>query len=202
MTIYKLKYLLGPSYSVWSFPNARYICFITPVMVMTQVIKTYLNTRLSTGRLSVWDVFAGIGTDAIAFSKFGVFNKIIATEVLAETFSHMQRNITAFRTGSVQAHNADATVFEIPDVDVIYFDPPWGETFKSGQEFSFDEVTLPNGVRVMDLLERFKGTGKAMIIKAPLLCKSFEAAFPQVRITHVLTFSQQKLKFIFIKPVA
>lgn len=195
----KLKYLLGHTYSMWSFPNAGYICFITPVMVMTQVIRTYLNNVLPRGRMSVWDVFAGIGTDAVAFSKFAIFSRIVATEINEVTFSHMTRNVAAFRAGSIECVNADATAFPMPDVDIIYFDPPWGETFKSGRDFSFDEVALPNGVKIMELLERFKATGKAMIIKSPLLCKSFETAFPHERVSHVLTFSQQKLKFIFIK---
>jgi hypothetical protein len=163
---------------------------------MNHVIREYLkSTRIT----SVWDVFAGIGTDAIAFSTISNAS-VVATEVNPMTYSHLVKNIIEFKaTGSVVAINVDACeIMDVMKPGLIYFDPPWGETFRSGREFLFDEVSLPNGMPILTLLTKFKDTGLPMIIKSPLLCNSFEQVFPSDRISRILTFTQQRLKFIFI----
>jgi hypothetical protein len=84
--------------------------------------------------------------------------------------------------------------------DVIYFDPPWGDTFKSGHPFTFAEVTLSNGKVVMDVYDDLRKNYKEayLIVKSPYTC---EMDIPDSELLCILSFNRQKLKYYLIGPV-
>ena len=197
----RLAYLLGEDN--FCYPSEDYLDFITPADMFNIVIA---NAKVQLNGLSdkvVWDMFAGIGTDSIRLARHA--GKVIATEVNKETFQCLKRNVDASGSGSgiIQIFNKDCCnnkqVYTQPDV--IYFDPPWGDTFQSGQTFSFNDVKLPNGWNVIDLLKEIKSrySEAYMIIKAPYM-SDVEKYIAEDGILSILTFSRQKLKYILTRP--
>ena len=196
----RLDYLLGEDQFV--YPSDSYLDFITPFEMFNIVIA---NTLIQTGGLTdkvVWDMFAGIGTDSIRLARHS--GRVIATEINKETFQCLKKNVEASGLTNLQAFNRDCCSDKGvtgPQPDVIYFDPPWGDTFQSGQPFSFSDVKLTNGWTVIDLLKHIRTLYKEsyLIIKSPYIC-DVEKFIAEESILSILTFSRQKLKYIIVGP--
>lgn len=203
----RLHYLLGSEHELTlSFPSQTYLDYITPAELFNIVIK---HANIHMGGLSnkvVWDMFAGIGTDSIRLAR--VSGKVIATELNKDTYICLINNINAASSSSplnpltlnIDTRNTDATQMCTDlNPDVIYFDPPWGDTFKSGQPFTFGEVTLSNGKVVMDVYDDLRKNYKEayLIVKAPYTC---EMEIPDSELLSILSFNRQKLKYYLIGP--
>ncbi len=204
----RLHYLLGSEqHLTLTYPSQTYLDYITPAELFHIVIKN-ANIHMGVGGLSnkvVWDMFAGVGTDSLRLAS--VSGKVIATEINSDTYQCLLKNIHANEEcDNIDPMNSDATeLLGQPGTalncvpDVIYFDPPWGETFKSGQPFSFSDVTLSNGKVVMDVYDTIRKNYKEayLIVKAPYTC---EMEIPDNELLCILSFNRQKLKYYLIGP--
>lgn len=190
----QLVYLFGTDSVHWKY-EPGYLMYATPNIISDQLIKS-ANEQFILHQRIVWDMFAGIGTDAIKFSfKAG---RVICTELNETTFGHLQENVEHFKKkDNIEIYNIDCCQFmNQDDIDLVYFDPPWGDSFKSGVPFQFNEVILANGTNVVDLAREMHKK-YPMIIKSPISSDTFEQEFND-DIIRVQTYTQQKLKFIFV----
>lgn len=193
----KMHYLLGPDYENWTCHGPDYHNFITPRIIINKVIELSKEHFQGLSDKVIWDMFAGIGCDGLRFAKHS--GKVICTELAVDTFSDLQSNIKYMDVCNVEAYNIDCSKASDINCNIIYFDPPWGDTFHSGQPFDFSEVKLDDGTPVLDLAHRVS-QDHHLIIKAPISSDSFELLFDN-RVDKILTFTQQKLKFLFVHPV-
>jgi predicted RNA methylase len=197
--ISKLKYLFGKSYNDWSYTDSsagdQYLMYVTPDIIARQVVKSS-NARFQLRNKVVWDMFAGIGTDTLRFSQ--ISGKVVSTEIDPLIFENLKKNVTSLQDRTnIEIHNMDCCEYEKnAEIDVVYFDPPWGSTFRSGSHFSFDNVALANGEKVLDIAKRLHQK-YPMIIKSPAMCYSFEDLFSTEQIT-TQVYYKQKLKFLFV----
>jgi 16S rRNA G966 N2-methylase RsmD len=194
MSMSRLTYLLGDENL--SYPSEEYLDYVTPVDVFSIVL---FNANVQLGGLSdkvVWDMFAGIGTDSIRLARYS--GRVISTEINPITFNCLSKNLAGLQ--NIEIHNKDCRDMTTEtEPDVIYFDPPWGDEFKTGQQFSLDDVLLNNGLSVLDIFNtvRSRYPEASVIIKTPFMC-DFEKYIPEDSIKNILTFSRQKLKYILL----
>ncbi|MEX0598923.1 MAG: hypothetical protein WD512_20735, partial [Candidatus Paceibacterota bacterium] len=85
--------------------------------------------------------------------------------------------------------------------------PPWGNSFKTGEPFNFEDITLttylngrPVEQNIIALLDNLFNHVKKIIIKSPILSDSFErwALKRNATILQICEFPTHKLKYIFI----
>jgi len=193
----KKRYLFGKSAEQWKLP-AEYLGFATALCVREKAFKEadkfyHLEDKV------VWDMFAGIGSDAVTLGQY--CKTVHCTEIKKEIVEqYLIPNTDQFGNGNIQTHHSDCSSSEQkldPSPDLVYFDPPWGSTYKPGKEFSFEGVTLDNGQNVLELLDRIREQYPKLIIKAPFNCQTFEKRYNDY-IARVITFPRPKLKFIFL----
>ena len=193
----KLKYLFGDE--EWSCSD-DYLSFVTPRCLGDLIVRKTAERYVNISQYVIWDMFGGIGTDASRFAC--VAGKVLCTEINPETYKHMITNCKRFSWSNVDCQNADCIYMLLqspPCCDLVYFDPPWGDTFKSGQAFNFEDVKLRENMNIMELAKIVYETYGNMIVKVPYTCTSFERMFEAQSIDCIYTCSQQKLKFLFIR---
>jgi tRNA/tmRNA/rRNA uracil-C5-methylase (TrmA/RlmC/RlmD family) len=191
----KLTYLFGAHYEQWKY-SEPYLSFITPEIIANTVIHEAGDYFSGLVDKVVWDMFAGIGTDAIRLAR--VSGKVICTELNKATFKDLQHNVKVMEQHNMKLLNGDCVDYMSSiECDIIYFDPPWGDTFQSGMDFDFSNIILDNGKSVIDLVLAAQRKSN-LIIKSPFSSNSFESVFDPVDIIGVYAFRQQKLKFIFV----
>ena len=186
-------YLFGGRNNL-AYPNNKYLSYITPYDVVQGVMKQAGKYFNGLQDKIFYDMFAGIGTDTIQFAK-GV-KRVYAYEINKETFDCGVANISGFSNITYSHQDCTEIQSDMITEAIAYFDPPWGRNFRPGESFSFENETLENGIPVLALLKNIPC--RYIIIKSPLLCESFETAFPAHFIANIMLFTQQKLKFIFI----
>jgi len=189
----RLYYLFGPEYQTWKCSDDSYYSFITPMIIIDKIIELSKEHFLGLDDKVIWDMFAGIGCDGLRFAKHT--GKVIMTEVRPDTYQDLKQNTVASGLSNVEIYNRDCCTTDIP-CNIIYFDPPWGDSFQSGEPFCFDNVLLPNGKPILELAKEL-AKHHCLIIKSPISSDSFEDLFP-TQVTEVFTFTQQKLKFLFV----
>lgn len=183
----KLPYLFGDK--DLSCSNL-YLSFVTPHGV-SEIIMQQAQEHFELGDKTIWDMFAGIGTDSIKFAEHAY--KVYCTESNQETYEYLCENTKEYK--NITTYNGNCMDYiSIVKPHIIYFDPPWGPTFKSGSDFDFNDVTI-NGCPIPKLAEQLLENA-ILIIKAPITCNSFEQILGSD--IDVFTFTQQKLKFIFV----
>jgi predicted RNA methylase len=187
----KLYYLLGTDYAQWTCNNPDYYNFITPNLTILKIIEVSKEFFDGLADKVIWDMFSGIGCDAVRFAAHA--GKVICTEINPKTYADLAVNTSNKR--NIEIRNADCCNLDI-NCNIVYFDPPWGDTYRSGEQFDFSAVILADGRSVLSLAQEVS-LNRNMIIKAPISSDSFEELFGD-RIGAVLTFTQQKLKFLFI----
>lgn len=191
----RLYYLFGPEYQNWKCHDSKYYSFVTPMIIIDMIIELAKEHFLGLDDKVIWDMFAGIGCDGLRFAAHT--GKVIMTEIVPETYQDLLDNAKALKLSNVEMHNLDCCSADIP-CNIIYFDPPWGDSFHSGETFCFENVSLPNGQSILELAKRL-AKHHYLIIKSPISSDSFEELF-QSQIAESFTFTQQKLKFLFIRP--
>jgi 16S rRNA G966 N2-methylase RsmD len=195
----KLKYLFGHEGDVWSCSD-EYLSFVTPCTLGDMIVRKTAEKYRDLSQCVIWDMFGGVGTDASRFAR--VAGKVICTEINPNTYGHLLANYKRFAWKNVECLQADCifTMFNTPPrCDIVYFDPPWGETFKSGQPFNFEDVKLRENINIMELAMMVYERYGNIIVKVPYTCDSFERHFDADAIDSIYTCSQQRLKFIFIR---
>lgn len=192
----KLHYLLGDNYRNWSCSDTQYHSYITPDVIIRKIIELAKEHYQGLTDKVVWDMFAGIGSDGLRLAYHA--GKVICTEIDESRFRDLTENYTVSGCNNVELIHGDCTNLRQPiRCDIVYFDPPWGDTFRSGAPFDFKDVILSNGTCVLDLAKEVHRKDN-MIIKVPLTCNTFEEAFDDQDIQRIFTFTQQKLKFLFV----
>jgi predicted RNA methylase len=186
---FKISYLLGNNN--YAYPSDEYLKYITPSEVFN-IVLTNANLHFNLKYKIVWDMFAGIGTDSIRLASSA--GLVYSTELNKDTFECLILNISRAKINgkksNIEAFNDDCCRNIMSNADIIYFDPPWGETFKSGVNFSFDNVLLSNGKSVMSLMKDLYKKYD-LIVKVPYLCDNFESIINEEDIICILTFSRQ-----------
>ena len=192
----RLTYLLGSHHAEWSYDD-EYLSFVTPELISTSIVSLAQEHFAGLIDKVIWDMFAGIGTDSIRLSQ--VSGRVICTELNKGTFKHLKSNIQAMGATNIQATRIDCCDYaERVNCNIIYFDPPWGDSFQSGTKFDFVNVILSNGKNVLDIVQEMHKKAD-LIIKSPFTCQSFDTLFDEKYIIGIFAFRQQKLKFLFIK---
>lgn len=189
----KLHYLFGESYPEWHYVR-KFLSFVTPYSVSLKVaMMANDHYGLDKKRTVMWDMFSGIGSDCV---NFGKYCNLIGTEIDEETFSCLKKNTA--KLSNVTVFNMDCCKYEDDDIDIVYFDPPWGDSFVSGEEFNFEDVKLDsNGTSVMDIADKIVTKYGNVIIKSPITSNSFEKRFDD-KIKERYIFPKQKVKVLFL----
>ena len=190
----KLQYLFGAGYRKWTCSTGGYYAFITPDLIMRKICDLADEHFHGLKDKVIWDMFSGIGTDGIRLAERA--GKVICTEINYSTYADLQKNSKDI--DNVETYNADCCKFSTK-CDIVYFDPPWGNTYRSGEPFDFNKIRL-GAVTVAELAKQVYG-GDGMIIKSPVTCNTFEELFTD-QVIYTFTFTQQKLKFLFVMPRA
>ena len=219
----RIKRLLGHQHGQWNYIESKVI-YITPHFVSHQMCKQ-ANQHYPEAKY-LWDMFGGIGTDAIHLSTY--FSKVVVSELDFDTYQCLTKNVERFNKKNIKTVFTDchhllqhfSTGFGLdhyfnsaysitdpkedgpigpsgPTPDLVYFDPPWGKDYIPNQQFDFNQVYLTPKLRVVDLLRQVdKELCQNIIIKSPIRCDTFEQMFPGR--TKVLIYPDYKLKFVLV----
>jgi len=200
-----LKILFGSKYWLWTYRIEK-LSFATPYHISDQVSKYADSLYRTESVLSLWDMFGGIGTDSINFSRYFT---VMVTELDQQTHKCLLKNLQSFNVHNVNAILGNCLSYlDIILPDVIYFDPPWGDTYKNKASiFDFDDVLLDYPTKTPNLPVKIKCTDlikyiydhvcSNIIIKSPINSDSFEKVFTN-KITYIFRFPNKNLKFIFL----
>lgn len=176
------EYIYGPDHAKWSYPS-DYLRFSTPYEIREAVSQRALEIFPAT--TSIWDMFAGVGADTVSLmSKFPEAH-VVATEKNPEIYKHLIKNIPESNAICTDCRDA----LDRLTADLIFFDPPWGDHFRSGVNFEFDQETIDLLSKTIDKLGQV-----GVIVKCPYMCQTFEREFKDM-IKVTIKFPQQKLKF-------
>ena len=236
-----LQILFGDDWKKWSYLQSQ-LSYVTPCHISVK-ISELANHYYGKNSKNVWDMFGGLGMDAINLSNF--FKTVIVTEIDQKVFQCLQNNIQNVlfspvnklkdkdknddknndkdnkdkdkdkdkdkrkHSVSIEAYNQDA-IQKLNDkkfmkaINLVYFDPPWGASFKTGEPFNFNNSIITdssgNEQNVITLLNKLHDKVKNIIIKSPILSTSFEewALQKNIQIVQICEFPIHKLKYIFI----
>lgn len=188
----KLQYLFENLQGL-KYPNNKYLTYVTPAAI-SKIIIAEANMQFNLSDKIVWDMFAGIGCDSVRFAE--ISGRVKCTELDVDTYRCLEQN-TIGDNNNIEIYNQDCCEEDL-SCDIVYFDPPWGDTFKSGENFTFDDVMLLNGTKIVDLLLRIQ-RNHGVIVKSPYKCDTFDNLFNSDDIIRIITFSKQKLKYLIVK---
>lgn len=209
-----LPLLFGPRTRDWSYDKGK-LNFITPYILSTQMCRYASLIYRQYKPQVIWDMFGGIGSDTIELSNYF---SVITTEIDPQVYALLKQNISTYRCPNVNILKGNClTLLPIMKPDVIYFDPPWGENYKSKMKnFDFSQVfldlpmiegdpflaTIPKKVCCTDLIMYlYKNVTQNIVIKAPLNSNTFENIFPPTAIKYIFKSSpHNNLKFIYLIP--
>jgi len=211
-----LKILFGQHYDKWSWKQEQ-LSYTTPVYIAEKIadlVKRLYKAKKEdpNSKIKVWDMFAGLGVDSVCLGLEDF--EVHGTELFEDIYELLEKNIKSFGLeDKIKPYHSDCLekLSEINssfrgnndneklkfEYDIIYFDPPWGESFNGNKLFDFDEVTLSNGIFIIDLLrEIYTNYTQNIVIKSPLKCNTFEN-LDFIKIKRVVIFRKHHLKFIF-----
>lgn len=217
-----LKILFGPKYRLWTFDETK-LPYVTHYIQSKQMSKMahflysqVYKLKVDDPSLLVWDMFGGIGTDAIHLSEY--FN-VVVTEMNENVFQIMNKNITAFHLTNVNLIRANCLIgLKKIKSDIIYYDPPWGDSwsksknYKNKNKFDFNQVYIdyplcPNDpipeltkkISTVDLAKYlYQNVTPNMIIKSPFNSDTFDNAFNN-KIHHIQSYPNKNIKFLYLK---
>lgn len=196
-----LKILFGEDPTKWQY-NKQQLSYVTPYYISCKIAE--LAHQYYPKATSIWDMFSGIGMDAIQLAQYF---SVYSTEIDQNTYNIFLKNISS--------HGLEDKIFptladccsciETAQPDIVFYDPAWGPSFRSNVPFSFNDVHLSNGISVPDLFMKiFNEKTKNIIIKCPIKCDTFEDLIKNANLdtskyaVQKFLFTKHKLKFIFI----
>jgi 16S rRNA G966 N2-methylase RsmD len=111
---------------------------------------------------TILDATACVGGDTIYLAEY--FKHVIAIEKNVDNYKLLERNIAKFDFKNITTLNQDCTLYDFNNVDVIYFDPPWGGP---GYRSAID-MKLSN-ISVINLIKKIKKDypNKNIFLKSP-----------------------------------
>ena len=190
------NYLFGPEYYLWHYTKS-YLSFVTPYIVSKKIVEL-ADKQWTLSDQVIFDMFAGIGTDTVSLSAYT--KNIVCTEIIPERFKMLKHNIKqASCDCTIEIHNQDCCdKIDNNEISLVFFDPPWGQTFTSDKEFSFADLKLDNNIKILNLAQTMLNRYGKMIIKSPIKCDSFDKLFKD-NIVASYSFPKQRLKFLFLE---
>lgn len=205
-----LQILFGENYQQWVWKKSQ-LSYTTPIYISNVIadlinriyIKPITNKQHILNKTIIWDMFTGLGVDLIAIANIDQDIKVYGTELSPIIFNLLEKNVQIYNLNNkIELFNKDCVkCLDSPNfrnIDIIYFDPPWGKSFNNKKIFDFSYVTLENGTNVISLLKRIYKSTKNIIIKSPLRCNTFES-LDFLKIHRIIIFRKHHLKFIFCK---
>lgn len=190
----KLHYLFSPDELDLKYPSSEYLNFVSPHSISNKVFIT-ADCHFCLSDKIVWDVFSGIGTDAIRLASFA--GKVICSEINPTTFECLKTNIELKQLQNKVTPFLRNGCHEWLSCDVIYFDPPWGKDFGTD---NFDFLNIQFGsVTIKHLLQKLYEK-HYLIIKVPICAQQLDYLFEDQDIVQILSFKTQKLVYYIIKP--
>lgn len=115
---------------------------------------------------SIVDATACIGGNTMSFARY--FDHVYAVEIDNTRYGYLRFNIQLLGLTNVSLQNADmlAALDQLPSMDVIFIDPPWGGPNYKSQ----DKLTLSlSGIPLSDVCQRLaeKRSWKYIVLKVP-----------------------------------
>ena len=110
------------------------------------------------------DATANVGGDTLAFAR--VFSKVIAIEKSRDEFDVLKMNVEMNGFANVKLIHDSFLKFKVKDVDVLYFDPPWGGTdYKKSKRVDL----YLDGKHIMKIISKLLDLHKniTILLKAP-----------------------------------
>lgn len=202
-----LLILFGSDYQKWSYYNA-FLKMVTPKSVSDSLFTAIqANPKWKVDpHWVIWDTCGGIGTDSIQLARH-FRNKIVSTEINADTFAYLVNNINQFDFGKQITYlNADCLKVKIEKPpDVVYFDPPWGASYSSDEPFDLNQCPLASNGEpsTMKFIEKWLLLAKMLIIKSPIKSDTVEkfCEDDERLLIHIYKFPSRKLKFILLRKI-
>src|SRR5579871_3129582 len=103
-----LQILFGDDWSKWHYLQNQ-LSYVTPMHISAKIAQlAYHYYGKKTKEQVVWDMFGGLGMDAVNFSYYF---KVIVTEIDQQVFNTLQQNIASLATDEtkrIEAYNVDA----------------------------------------------------------------------------------------------
>ena len=188
----KISYLLGNT-EKWKCGDKSLI-YVTPFQI-SQKIAEIANKFYDLQKMVVVDMYAGIGMDSCSLAKYA--SVVYAVENDIEIYLNLCENIK--NNVNVIPILQDSFKYVTNNhikADLVYFDPPWGEYYRSGEKFDFNDVIIED-LSIVNIAQNLHEKYGNMIIKSPYSSDTFENLFKD-KIKYRFCFPRQHLKFLFI----
>lgn len=197
--------LFGPSGASYQYPNDQFLKLVTPFNVSNALFEYLTHLKFIDPDVLIWDTCSGIGVDTLQLARFFP-NKILATEICPETHKCLSHNTKQFKRINHQltsCFNIEQTAKNgVSAQMLIYFDPPWGSSYSSKEEFDFKKCPLDKSKTAIDFIDQWVGEHK-MIIKSPIKSSTVEDHLRTHSVKHtILEFPNKRLKFILTTPAS
>jgi len=188
-----IEILFGKKYEQWDHPQSI-LSSVTPIAASQKMVE--IARTIYPKSTTVWDPFGGSGRDTVSFSKY--FDTVTC-EHDDEMFQSLESNVQRFHSKdhTYTLHHTDSTIFRPPFSDLVYLDPPWGESFRSNEEFALMNVELGQ-TTAMKLIEDIReNVSTNIIVKSPIKNENFRDVWGD-RVKYEVHFDKYKLKFFYL----
>jgi 16S rRNA G966 N2-methylase RsmD len=141
----------------------------------TKIIKNIMHNHINKynkllNKCTIIDANGGAGGDTIAFAKY--FKSVISIEIDQERCNFIENNINVYQLKNVLVlnGNSNSIIKKIPNVDIIYFDPPWGgKNYKNIKNIKIQMDNISIETIIKDIFDSSKmlSTPNIVVIKLP-----------------------------------
>ena len=113
---------------------------------ITNIIKKHIKKYKKNGDdITIVDATGNIGGDTIRFAQN--FKNVYSIEFDKERYKYLKNNIGVYELNNVVELNGNSLniIPKLKDIDIIYFDPPWG-----GKDYMKQDklrLTMNNGIK-------------------------------------------------------
>jgi hypothetical protein len=152
--------------------SVSYITTPTNSEIITEIIISLIPKNIAYSDVTILDGTACVGGDTVSFGK--IFGTVIASEIEVQRYKMLVNNLRVFELQNVVPVNEDCLKIykKINFIDIMYFDPPWGNHYKNGKNLRLsignlyiDE--LVNSILNNDPLDNIRSYVKMIVLKLP-----------------------------------
>ncbi len=145
--------------------------------IISKIICNHLiNMNINPRRINIADYTAGVGGNALSFSKY--FNKVYCIELDELRCKYLDNNLKIYNCDNYEIINGDSLKFNeermIKDnIDVIFIDPPWGGSgYKYSENLRIKLGEMYMEELVIDIYNKFmknenNNNNKLVVLKLP-----------------------------------
>lgn len=163
--------------SIWSF---------THLAIAEEICELLLTLPLISRESIVTDAFAGVGGSCIQFAKH--FAHVNTVELDPARFKMLCYNLKLFDLSNVTTQQGYYQDMEFQQ-DVIFFDPPWGITYRDQQTFRSTVSGPFYSVSLEDLLVSNAHKTKYAVLKLPF---NYDKAYLTEKTSQYYTIINEK----------